>query len=213
VKIREMEAPAKLTSIRLILIPLFMIFMVYDFGLDSGGKFAWPRIIAASFFLLAGVAYFIDKRLMRGRDISKGFWCFLDVVADKLLVFGALLAICFSEYILPYNFYRNLFFWSTAVIVLRELAIIGICLTESTINVNAFLENDKSRKLLNKATAALYFVCILVVVLEPILFSHKFFYDFRLLSLIVTVATVLVSVSSCLYSIMAYKNYICEQER
>ena len=207
-KLKDMEAPAKLTAIRLALIPMFMLFTVYDFGMTSLGKYTWPRIIAASFFLLACIVYFIDKKLMRGRDITKGFWCFLDVVADKLVIFGALLSICFSGYVLPDGFYRHFFFWSTAIVVLRELAVIGICLTDATMDVDYLFEQNKGQRILLKTTAVLQFLCIAVVLLEPIFFSHTVFCDFRLLSLIVTVATVVVTVISGLYSVIAYKNHI-----
>ena len=63
-KLKDMEAPAKLTTIRLALIPLFMLFTVYDFGMDSLGKYTWPRIIAASFFILACIIVLLDKRLL-----------------------------------------------------------------------------------------------------------------------------------------------------
>ena len=206
-QLKDMEAPAKLTGIRLALIPLFMIFTVYDFGMSSLGKYTWPRIIAASFFLLACVVYFIDKKLMKGRDVTKGFWCFLDVVADKLVIFGALLSICFSDYVLPDGFYRHFFFWSTAVIVLRELFIIGICLTDATMNVDYLFTENKAQRILLKATTVLQFVCIAVVILEPIFFDASVFCDFRLLSLIITIATVVVTVCSGLYSIVAYKDH------
>lgn len=212
-KLKDMEAPAKLTTIRLALIPLFMLFTVYDFGMDSLGKYTWPRIIAASFFILACIVYFVDKRLMKGRDITKGFWCFLDVVADKLVVFGALLSICFSDYVLPDGFYRHFFFWSTAVIVLRELFVIGICLTDATMSVDYLFEERKWQRLLIKTTAYLQLLCIAVVLLEPIFFSHTVFCDFRLLSLIVTVATVALAVCSGLYSIVAYKNHVYGKSR
>ena len=211
-KLKDMEAPAKLTGIRMALIPMFMLFMVYDFGLVSGEKYTWPRIISASFFLLACIAYFIDKRLMRGRDITKGFWCFLDVISDKLVVLGALFSICFSDYVLPTGFYRHFFFWSTAVIILKELAVIGICLTEGVMDVKFFFEKEKGKRMLLTSTSVLQFVCIIVVVLEPIFFSHDVFCNFRLLSLIVTIATVILTVISGLYCIIAYKDHIYQQE-
>jgi len=211
-KLRDMEAPAKLTGIRLGLIPMFMLFIVYDFGLAATDKHTWPRIISASVFLLACVAYFVDKRLMRGRGINKGFWGFLDVVADKLVVFGALLAICFSDYVLPTGFYRHFFFWSTVVIILRELAVMGICLTDGIMEVSCLFAGNGKLKLLLKMEALLQFLCIAVVLLEPIFFSHTVFCDFRLLSLIVTVFTVFATVWSALYVIVAYKNHIFQQE-
>ncbi len=211
-KLKDMEAPAKLTGIRLALIPLFMLFMVYDFGLVSAGKHTWPRIISASVFLLACIAYFVDKRLMKGRTINKGFWCFLDVVADKLVVFGALLAICFSDYVLPTGFYRHFFFWSTVVIILRELAVMGICLTDGIMEAGSLFKDNKRLKLLIKLEAVLQFLCIAVVLMEPIFFSHTVFCDFRLLSLIVTVFTVFVTVWSALYVITAYKSHVSGEE-
>lgn len=208
-----MEAPAKLTIIRLAIIPLFMLFTVYDFGLSGGSKYTWPRIIAASLLLLAYIVYAIDKRLMRGRDITKGFWGFLDVVADKLVIFSALLSVCFSDYVLQGGFYRNFFFWSTAVIMLRELVVIGICLTEGFVGIEKlFTEEEKLQRLLLPITTCLQVVCIVVVLLEPVIFSHRLFADFRLLSLIITVLTVAATVLSCLYGIIAYKKYIIEQE-
>lgn len=215
-KLKEMEAPAKLTIVRLALIPLFMIFTVYNFGLKGSGigEYTWPRIFASSLFLLACVVYIIDKQLMKKRDITKGFWGFLDVVADRLVIFSALISICFSDYILPNNFYENLFFWSTAIIIIRELVIIGICLTEASVNVDHLFDDDsKPQKWLMWITTALQMLCIIVVILEPIVLSkYGVFRDFRLLSLIITVLTVVSTVISCLYSIIAYKKYITEQE-
>ncbi len=212
-KLKEMEAPAKLTMVRLALIPLFMIFIVYGFGMENAGKYTWPRIIAASLFLLACIVYVIDKRVMRGRDITKGFWGFLDVVADRLVIFSALLSICFSDYVLPNGFYENFFFWATAIIVFRELVVIGICLTEASMNVEHLFNNEpKQQKWLLWITSALQMICIVVVILEPIFFSHKIFSEFRLLSLVITILTVVSTVVSCLYSIIAYKKYITIQE-
>lgn len=212
-KLKDMEAPAKLTIVRLALIPLFMIFTVYGFGMDGGGKFTWPRIIAASLFLLTCIVHFVDSRLMRGRDITKGFWAFLDVVADRMVIFSALFAICFSGYVLEDGFYRNFFFWSTAVIVFREFVVLGICLTESSLNVDYLFDSGaKLQRILLRAASFLQGLCVVVVILEPIMFSASIFCNFRLLSLIVTSLTVAASVVSCLYGIIAYKNYIIKRE-
>lgn len=205
----KFEKPAKFTLVRLLLIPLFMIFMVYDFGLGNDNKFAWPRIISASFFILAVATYYIDKKLMSKRSSDTGYWRFMDMVADKLVVFGALLAICFSDYILPTGFYRHFFFWSAAAVILRELAVMGIGLTDSDLDVKGmFKGGDKFKTTLFRLSNAAEMGWIIIVVLEPILKDHKLFYDFRLLSLIVTVLTVTLSVYSGLYCIMMYKKHV-----
>lgn len=205
----KIEKPAKFTLVRLLLIPLFMIFMVYDFGLGKDFKFTWPRIIASSFFILAVVTYYIDKKLMNRRNDDTGYWRFLDMVADKLVIFGALLSICFSRYILPDGFYRHFFFWGAAAVMLRELAVIGIGLTNSELDVKGlFKGGDTFKSMIFKFSNAAQMMWIIVVVLEPVLKDHKLFYDFRLLSLVVTVLAVTLSVYSGLYCIMMYKKHI-----
>lgn len=205
----KFEKPAKFTLVRLLLIPLFMLFMVYDFGLGDGKKDAWPRMICASFFILAVITYYIDKKLMNRRADDTGYWRFLDMVADKLVVFGALLSICFSDYILPTGFYRHFFFWASATVVLRELAVMGIGLTDSDLDVKGmFKGGDKFKTMLFRFSNAAEMFWIIIVVLEPILKDHKLFYDFRLLSLIVTALAVTLSVYSGLYCIMMYKKHI-----
>ncbi len=205
----KIEKPAKFTLVRLLLIPLFMLFMVYEFGLGEDTKDTWPRIIATSFFIMAVVTYYIDKKLMSRRSDDTGYWRFLDMVADKLVVFGALLAICFSDYVLPSGFYRHFFFWSAVAVILRELAVIGIGLTDSELDIKGlFKGGDHFRNMLFKLSNAAQMVWIVVVVLEPVLKDHWLFYDFRLLSLIVTVLAVTLSVYSGLYCIMMYKKHI-----
>ncbi|MBQ3195777.1 MAG: hypothetical protein IJB65_04850 [Clostridia bacterium] len=205
----KIEKPAKFTLVRLLLIPLFMLFMVYDFGLGKDFKYTWPRIISASFFIMAVVSYYIDKKLMGRRGDDTGYWRFLDMVADKLVIFGALIAICFSGYILPSGFYRHFFFWAAVAVMLRELAVIGIGLTDSQLDVKGlFKGGDTFRSTLFKSSNAAQMVWIIVVVLEPVLKDHKLFYDVRLLSLIVTVLAVTLSIYSGLYCVMMYKKHI-----
>ena len=205
----KFEKPAKFTLVRLLLIPLFMIFMVYDFGLSNDLKSTWPRIIAVSFFIFAVITYYVDKKLMSRRSDDTGYWRFLDMVADKLVVFGALISICFSSYILPTGFYRHFFFWSVAAVILRELAVMGIGLTDSALDVKGlFKGGDKFKAALFRFTNAMQMLWIAIVVLEPVLINHSVFYDFRLLSLIVTVLSVTLSIYSGIYCIIMYKNHI-----
>lgn len=205
----KFEKPAKFTLVRLLLIPLFMIFMVYDFGLSNDLKSTWPRIIAVSFFILAVITYYVDKKLMSRRNDDTGYWRFLDMVADKLVVFGALISICFSSYILPTGFYRHFFFWSVAAVVLRELAVMGIGLTDSDLDVKGLFKGaDKFKAALFRFTNAMQMFWIAIVILEPVLINHSVFYNFRLLSLIVTVLSVTLSIYSGIYCIIMYKNHI-----
>ncbi len=205
----KIQKPAKLTLVRLLMIPMFMLFMVYDFGLSNDAKYTWPRIIATSFFIMAVATYYLDKKIMPHRAEDTGYWRFLDMVADKLVVFGALLSVCFSDYILPDGFYKHFFFWAAAAVVLRELAVMGISLMDSALDMKGLVKgSDRFKAILFSFSNAAQMLWIIIVVLEPILYNHRIFYDFRILSLIVTIAAVTLSIYSGLYSIMMYKKHI-----
>ncbi|MBR6594488.1 MAG: hypothetical protein IKK83_04835 [Clostridia bacterium] len=204
----KFEKPAKFTLVRLILIPVFMACMVYSFGLSNDAKYTWPRIIAASFFILAAVAYYIDKKLMASRPADTGYWHFLDVVADKLVIFGALISICFSDYILPGGFYRHFFFWAVAALLLRELALMGIGLTDPEMDTKRLFGESKIKGALFRFSNLALILLIVIVVLEPVLINHALFYEFRLLSLIFTVLAAALSIYSGLYCIMLYKQHL-----
>ena len=88
----KMNIPNKLTLTRIILVPVFMVFMVYDFGLSDAGKYAWPRIISASIFILAAITDFLDGKIARKNNLITTFGKLCDPLADKMLTTAALLA-------------------------------------------------------------------------------------------------------------------------
>ena len=82
-----MNTPNKLTVLRMILIPFFLFFLLFD--LPHHYMYALVLFAAASF------TDYLDGHLARRDGIVTDFGKFLDPVADKLLVTSAL--ICFIE--------------------------------------------------------------------------------------------------------------------
>ena len=78
-----MSAANKITLVRIVLIPLLLVFMVPDRVLD--------RWIALSIFLLASATDWLDGYVARSRGQVTRLGKLLDPVADKLLVTAALL--------------------------------------------------------------------------------------------------------------------------
>ncbi len=200
----KLAAPAKLTAVRMILVPLFMVAMVYDFGLGGkSGAYTWPRIIAAALFMMCVMVYYVDRFILKRRLGPDGFWSFIDIVADKYMTVGAMVAICFSDYILPHHaFYSHFFFWSAALIMLREFVMLAILL-KSGGECEAVLK----RSFTDRLRTAAYILCILVTLLEPIFFTAGVFKDFRLLSLICTVLAVALALYSGYNYIVDYYAY------
>lgn len=103
-----MNLPNKLTTIRVIMIPFFVIAM----EIDALG--AWGNLIAAILFVLASITDALDGHIARKHNLVTNFGKFMDPLADKLLVCSAL--ICLHDRIPA---------WIIIVIISRELIISG----------------------------------------------------------------------------------------
>ena len=80
-----MNLPNKLTMMRVILVPFFLLFLLID-GIPLHGL--WALII----FAAASITDALDGHIARSRGLITDFGKFLDPVADKVLVFAALIA-------------------------------------------------------------------------------------------------------------------------
>ena len=84
-----MNLPNKLTVLRMALIPVFLVFMLVR---EIPGRF----LIAAVIFAAASFTDYLDGHIARKEGLVTNFGKLMDPLADKLLVFSAL--ICFLEY-------------------------------------------------------------------------------------------------------------------
>lgn len=105
-----MNLPNKLTVLRVIMIPVFLIFLLTD---CAGGA---SKYIAAAVFVLASLTDMLDGRIARKYNLVTNFGKFMDPLADKLLVCSALIAFVELEY-LPA--------WIVIIIISREFIISG----------------------------------------------------------------------------------------
>ncbi len=82
-----MNIANKLTILRIILVPFFLLFMLTDFT-------AYNRWIAFAIFVIATITDKLDGTIARKKNMITTFGKFMDPIADKLLVSSAL--ICLS---------------------------------------------------------------------------------------------------------------------
>jgi len=80
-----MNLPNKLTLLRVILVPFFLLFLLVD-AIPLNG--VWALIV----FAAASITDALDGHIARSRNLVTDFGKFLDPVADKVLVFSALIA-------------------------------------------------------------------------------------------------------------------------
>lgn len=107
-----MNLPNKLTIFRVILIPFFVVVMLWD-------KVPYGNYIAVGIFVVACLTDFLDGQIARRYNLITTFGKFMDPLADKLLVSAAL--ICFladPDSVMPV--------WVVIVIISRDLIINGI---------------------------------------------------------------------------------------
>ena len=112
-----MNLPNKLTVLRVIMVPFFVVFML----IPSLGAAA-NKYIALALFCIASFTDFLDGHLARKHNLVTNFGKFMDPLADKLLVCSAL--ICLSSL-------GKLATWIVLVIIAREFIISGFRLVAS----------------------------------------------------------------------------------
>jgi len=111
-----MNLPNKLTVLRVLMIPFFVVFMLTDIG-GSHGKY-----ISLALFALASLTDLLDGKIARKYNLVTNFGKFMDPLADKLLVCSALICLVETE---------RLAAWIVIVIIAREFIISGFRLVAS----------------------------------------------------------------------------------
>ena len=106
-----MNLPNKLTILRIIMIPFFVVCLLWD-----GGTNQTLRYVADVIFIAASFTDMLDGKIARKYNLVTNFGKFMDPLADKLLVCSAL--ICLVEL-------GNLPAWMVIVIISREFIISG----------------------------------------------------------------------------------------
>lgn len=111
-----MNTPNKLTVLRVLMIPIFVVFMLCEIvpGYDK-----W---IALSIFIIASLTDFFDGYLARKHNLITNFGKFMDPLADKLLVGAAIIALIT---------WGKIEAWIVIVIISREFIISGFRLVAS----------------------------------------------------------------------------------
>ncbi|WP_233505554.1 CDP-diacylglycerol--glycerol-3-phosphate 3-phosphatidyltransferase [Rhodohalobacter sp. SW132] len=102
------KLPNILSSLRLILAPIFLLLFIQD---DL-----WLRGISLVVYTIAALTDYFDGYYARRYEVESDFGVFLDPLADKVLTFAAFVCLPFLD---PSQFP----WWAIGVIVFRDIAI------------------------------------------------------------------------------------------
>ncbi len=115
----DKNLPNKLTILRIILVPVFILVLWLPNMTGGAVNKIVADIIAATVFVVSAVTDFVDGKLARKYNLVSNFGKFMDPLADKFLVIGALLAM-----VLNYDgAMRAVLVVSLMIIIFRELAV------------------------------------------------------------------------------------------
>jgi cardiolipin synthase len=109
----------RITILRLILVPVFVVFIITYNDSDHREE-AW-RYAAIGVFVLAAVSDAIDGYLARHWNQSSALGALLDPIADKLLLFAALVTLS----LIPLGHLRPFPIWFPAIIISRDALLLG----------------------------------------------------------------------------------------
>ncbi len=149
----KMNLPNKLTVLRLCLVPVIIIFGMLPIN------FYLSCTVCAILFIGTAVTDMLDGKIARKYNLITDFGKFLDPIADKFMVIGALFVILYK-----FENLRVPMIFVILVVVFRELAVTSMRLVVSTGQNIVIAANN-----LGKIKTVSQIVFISTVFLEPVL--------------------------------------------
>ena len=150
----RMNVANKLTLLRILLVPVFIGFMMFENH--------WGYLLGSLVFIAAAITDHYDGKLARERNLITDLGTFLDPLADKMLISAALIYFVGTKPSIPA--------WIVMLIIGREFAITGLRALAAA--KGRIIAADPSGKL--KTIVQLTVVITLLVLMTGRKFLHAF---------------------------------------
>jgi CDP-diacylglycerol--glycerol-3-phosphate 3-phosphatidyltransferase len=156
-----MNLPNKLTVLRLILVPIFVVIMMVSNAL-------WASAIGLALFIIASLTDMLDGKIARKYNLITDFGKFMDPLADKFMVIGAMFVILYRTLALygEAKIFANVFFWAFMIVIFRELAVTSIRLVVSGSSGIVIAAN-----MLGKIKTCTQIACVICCIAEPVIYG------------------------------------------
>lgn len=151
-----MNLPNKLSLARVIMVPVFMIVIALP---ESVMPDVWSRIIGTAIFILTALTDMLDGMIARKCNMITDFGKFIDPLADKFMIFGAMLVILYK-----YEYIRPVFLWVALIVIFRELAVTSMRMIVAS-NAHVVV----AAAWLGKVKTVTQMLCVITILLEPVI--------------------------------------------
>lgn len=156
-----MNLPNKLTVLRILMVPLFMAVMILP---EAWVPAALSQLLGVFLFIAASLTDMLDGKIARKYNLVTDFGKFMDPLADKFMVIGAMMVILYR-----YDAIRPVFIWAAILVIFRELAVTSMRLVVSGSSGIVVAAN-----MLGKIKTVTQIVCVCTVILEPLIYTLPF---------------------------------------
>ena len=200
----SLNTPNLLSLIRVLLVPIFVITLIYMRDIRI-----WGFLVPAAIFGITALTDFLDGKIARKYGMVTDFGKFIDPLADKFMVIGSQIGILLWMMLRGERTLALVFVWVVLVILLRELGVTSLRLVvagKSGIVVAA--------SMLGKIKTFSQMIGAILIILEPLLleFSKIEFiatlYEYHIISYVVMAVITFTTLFSGLDYLRAYLPYI-----
>ena len=157
---KKMNLPNKLTILRLCLVPIFVVVMMVS-------NAVWASAVGLVLFIGASLTDMLDGKIARKYNLVTDFGKFMDPLADKFMVIGAMFVILWRALsVYADEIFAQVFFWAFLIVIFRELAVTSIRLVVSGSSGIVIAAN-----MLGKIKTCTQIACVICCIAEPVIYE------------------------------------------
>ncbi len=194
-KKKTMNLPNTLSLIRAILVPVFVVALLFMRDMPI-----WGCIVPAIIYAVTGFTDMLDGKIARKYNLVTDFGKFIDPLADKFMVIGSMIAILVWMLLRGEVTLALVFVWLVLIILLRELGVTSLRLVvagKSGIVVAA--------SMLGKIKTVSQMAGTIIILLEPMI---PYFSENHILSYVAMAIMAFTTLFSGLDYLKAYMPHI-----
>ena len=201
----KMNLPNKLTVLRMIMVPIFVVVMMISNAM-------WADLVGVALFAAASITDMLDGKIARRYNLVTDFGKFMDPLADKFMVIGAMMVILYKNLTSaePNKLFGILFFCALLIVVFRELAVTAMRLVVSGSSGIVVAAN-----MLGKIKTCTQIACVILCIVEPLIYRIPALSGLKAylpLSMISTAAMAFFTLLSGINYIKSYWKYMDPQK-